>query len=70
MVFRVPRGAFAELLESDHLVAYKLLQHMAVLLAERQRSTTLRLSKLLNATEIVEVHEGIMGIVGETSVRE
>ena len=70
VVFRVPRGAFAELLESDHLVAYKLLQHMAVLLAERQRSTTLRLSKLLNATEIVEVHEGIMGIVGETSVRE
>jgi len=70
VVFRVPRDAFAELLESDHLVAYKLLQHMAVLLAERQRNTTFRLSELLNATEIVEVHEGIMSIVGETSVRE
>ena len=70
VVFRVPRDAFAELLESDHLVAYKLLQHMAVLLAERQRNTTLRLSELLNATEVAEVHEGIMGIVGESSVRE
>ena len=70
VVFRVPRDAFAELVESDHLVAYKLLQHMAVLLAERQRETTLRLSKLLNATEITEVHEGIRGIVGESAVKE
>ena len=70
VVFRVPRDAFAELVESDHLVAYKLLQHMAVLLAERQRETTLRLSKLLNATEITEVHEGIRDIVGESAVKE
>jgi len=70
VIFRVPRDAFAELIESDHLVAYKLLQHMAILLAERQRNTTLRLSELLSATEIVDVHEGIMGIVGESSVRE
>jgi hypothetical protein len=27
-------------------------------------------SELLNASEITEVHEGIMGIVGESSVRE
>jgi len=70
VVFRVPREAFAELLDNDHLVAYKLLHHMAILLAERQRTTTLRLSQLLNATEIMEVHEGIMSIVGESSVRE
>ena len=70
VVLRVPRDAFTELVESDHLVAYKLLQHMAILLAERQRNTTLRLSELLNATEIMEVHKGIMGIVGESSVRE
>ena len=70
VVFRVPRDAFAELVESDHLVAYKLLQHMAILLAERQRNTTFRLSQLLNTTEITEVHEGILGIVGESTVRE
>jgi hypothetical protein len=51
-------------------VAYKLLHQMAILLAERQRTTTLRLSELLNATEIMEVHRGIMGIVGESAVRE
>ena len=70
VVFRVPRDAFAGLVENDHLVAYKLLKHMAILLAARQRNTTKRLSELLNATDISEVHEGIMGIVGESSVRE
>lgn len=70
IVIRVSRAAFAELVESDHLVAYKLLQHMAILLAERQRNTTLRLSELLNSTEISEVHEGIKGIVGESTFRE
>jgi len=70
VVFRVPRDAFHELVERDHLVAYKLLHHMAILLAERQRTTTLRLSQLLNATEISQVHEGIRDIVGESSVRE
>ena len=70
VVFRVPRDAFHELVERDHLVAYKLLHHMAILLAERQRTTTLRLSQLQNATEISQVHEGIRDIVGESSLRE
>ena len=70
VVFRVPRDAFAELVASDHLVAYKLLHHMAILLAERQRTTTLRLSELLKASEITDVHEEIRTIVGESSVRE
>jgi CRP-like cAMP-binding protein len=70
VAFRIPREAFDELLENDHLVAYKLLHQMAILLAERQRTTTFRLSELLNATEIMEVHKGIMSIVGESSVRE
>jgi CRP/FNR family cyclic AMP-dependent transcriptional regulator len=70
VVFRVPRDAFVELIDSDHLVAYKLLHHMAILLAERQRTTTLRLSELLKASEITDVHQGIMNIVGESSVRE
>ena len=70
VVFRVPRGAFGELMDNDHLVAYKLIHQMAILLAERQRNTTLRLSELLSTTAITEVHEGIRGIVGESSVRE
>jgi len=70
VVLRVLRDAFGELLDDDHLVAYKLLHQMAILLAERQRTTTLRLSELLNATEIIEVHRGIMSIVGESSVKE
>ena len=70
VVFRVPRDAFGALIDDNHLVAYKLLHQMAILLAERQRTTTLRLSELLNATGIMEVHKGIMSIVGESSVRE
>ena len=70
VVFRVPRKAFIELIDDNHLVSYKLLHHMAILLAERQRNTTFRLSELLNASTIPEVHEGILGIVGESSVRE
>ena len=70
MAFRIPRDAFGDLLDDDHLVAYKLLYQMAILLAERQRTTTLRLSELLEASEISEVHEGIMSLVGESSIRE
>jgi CRP/FNR family cyclic AMP-dependent transcriptional regulator len=70
VVFRVPREAFDGLLNDDHLVAYKLLHAMAVLLAERQRTTTLRLSELLKADDIAEVHNGIRDLVGESSVRE
>ena len=69
-MFRAPRRAFAGLIDDGHLVAYKLLHQMAILLAQRQRATTLRLSELLNATEIAQVQEGIMTIVGESSVRE
>ena len=70
VVLRVNREAFGELIDNGHLVAYKLLHQMAILLAERQRSTTLRLSELLGATEITEVHNGIRSIVGEASIRE
>lgn len=70
VVLRVPRNTFAGLIDDNHLVAYKLLHHMAILLAERQRSTTLRLSELLAATEINAVHDGIRSIVGEAAVRE
>ena len=70
IVFRVQREAFAELIDDNHLVAYKLIHQMAILLAERQRTTTYRLSELLKAEGITDVHTGIMSIVGETSVRE
>jgi hypothetical protein len=43
---------------------------MAILLATRQRGTTARLSELLGATSLADVHEGIKGIVGASSVRE
>ncbi|MDX1696835.1 MAG: cyclic nucleotide-binding domain-containing protein [Thiohalobacterales bacterium] len=70
VVFRVPRDAFGELIDKGHLVAYKLLHEMAVLLATRQRSITTKLSALLDETEIAQVHTGIQDIVGESSVRE
>jgi len=70
VVLRIPRDAFGDLLDDDHLVAYKLLYQMAILLAERQRTTTLRLSELLQTSELTEVHEGIMALVGESSIRE
>lgn len=70
IVFHVPRAAFDGLLANNDLVAYKLVYHMATLLAQRQRSTTERLSKLLAENEVHEVHEGIKEIVGESSVRE
>jgi len=69
-VLRVKRGAFGKLIDDDHLVAYKLLYQMAVLLAGRQRTSTTRLSELLNATDVSEIQDGIMSIVGDSSVRE
>ena len=70
VVCRIPRDAFGELLAHDHLVAYKLLHEMAILLADRQRRTTMRLSELIESSEINEVHEGIKSLVGTSSVRE
>lgn len=70
VVFRIPRSAFEELIKKNDLVAYKLLYHMAILLAERQRTTTDTLSKLLHHEDVSDVHEGIRRIVGESSVRE
>lgn len=70
IVFRVQRETFAELINDNHLVAYKLIHQMAILLAERQRTTTYRLSELLKSEGIKDVHTGIMSIVGESSVRE
>lgn len=70
IVFRVTRDSFDALINDDHLVAYKLIRQMAILLAKRQRTTTYRLSELLKTEGITDVHTGIMDIVGESSVRE
>ena len=70
IVFRVSRDSFVELIHDDHLVAYKLMHQMAILLAERQRTSTYRLSELLKAEGISDVHSGIRTIIGESSVRE
>ena len=70
VIFRIPRDAFDELIRQGDVVAYKLLYHMAILLAQRQRSTTDTLSGLLHHSDVSQVHEGIRQIVGESSVRE
>jgi CRP-like cAMP-binding protein len=69
-VFRIAREVFEELIRQNDPVAYKLLYHMAILLAQRQRATTDTLSGLLHHTEVSDVHAGIRQIVGEASFRE
>jgi CRP-like cAMP-binding protein len=70
VVLRIPLVKFKELLDEDHLVAYKLINNMALMLADRQRSTTAALSRLLFANELSNVHEGIREIIGDSSTRE
>lgn len=70
VVLRMPQGELNDLLEKDHLVAYKLIKHMAILLASRQRSITEALSNLLLANELADVRKGIKEIVGDSAARE
>jgi len=70
VVLSVPQGELNNLLDKDHLIAYKLIKHMAILLASRQRSITEALSNLLLANDLADVHEGIKEIVGDSSARE
>ena len=70
MVLRVKRGVFGKLVEEEHLVAYKLLHEMAILLAERQHTSTSKLSELLDKSDVGDIQNGIRSIVGESSVRD
>ena len=70
VAFRIPRSTFDELLDNNELIAYKLLYHMAILLAHRQRTTTETLSTLLEDTSVTAIHAGLKVIVGEASVKE
>ncbi len=70
IALRIPLDKFRELTDKNHLVAYKLIRQMALMLASRQRASTEALSKLLRANELANVREGIREIVGDSSFRE
>jgi CRP-like cAMP-binding protein len=70
VALRIPQDKFNDLLEKDHLIAYKLIHNMAIMLASRQRANTETLTKLLLANELSDIHYGIREIVGDSSVRE
>ncbi len=69
-ILRVPRTAFDQLLEDGDVVAYKLLHKMAIVLAQRERHSTTRLMKMLDACETPMVHASIREMVGEAAIRE
>jgi CRP-like cAMP-binding protein len=70
VVLRVPLNKFNELIDNDQIIAYRLIKHMAVMLASRQRANTETLSKLLLANELGDVHAGIQEIVGDSTTSE
>lgn len=69
-LLRIPQDEFKDLVDNDHLIAYKLILHMALMLASRQRANTEALSRLLQANELSDIRDGISEIVGDSSVRE
>ena len=71
LVLRIPQDKFKELMDDEeHLVACKLIKHMALVLVSELRSNTETLSKLLQADSIESVQEGISEIVGDAAIRE
>jgi CRP/FNR family cyclic AMP-dependent transcriptional regulator len=70
LVMRIPQEKFKELMDEEHLVACKLIKHMALVLVSELRSNTEMLSELLKTNSIESVHEGISSIVGESAVRD
>ena len=69
-VFRFPRSDFNELLASNNIAAYKLVYHMAQVLAARQRQTTARLVETLRQRDDDELYEGLGPIVHDSSRSE
>lgn len=67
---RVGSEDFDKLVTEEHPVAYKLIHEMAILSSQRQRDTTIKLSQLLNSSDVDDVHAGIRHIVGESTVSE
>lgn len=70
VVLRISRKDFQALLDQDHIVAFKLLRNLAVTLAQRARSTTERLSELVQEAEAGGSPQGITRLVGESSLRD
>ncbi len=68
--FRFPRDAFLELLQQEHLVAYKLVKHMALMFAKTIRDYSETLSNLLQAEELSYVKDEIDTLIGKTSFRD
>jgi CRP-like cAMP-binding protein len=69
VVLRILIDEFNELIYNNNLAAYKLIKQMAITLADRQRSTTRTLSRLL-ANELRGMHEDIREQVGYASFEE
>ncbi len=70
VVLRIPQDKFNDLLARENPIAFKLIHNMALMLASRQRANTDSLSKLLQASEISTIQDGIREIVGDSSMRE
>jgi len=70
IALRISREAFEALLDQDHSVAFKLLRHLAVMLAQRARSTTERLSELVLEAEAGQVQREVTQIVDASLLRD
>jgi CRP-like cAMP-binding protein len=67
---RFPRDRFLELLQQEHLVAYKLIKHMALMFATMIRDYTETLCKLHRADDLSQVRSEIDALIGRTSFRD
>lgn len=70
IVLRISRKDFQDLLDQEHIVAFKLLRNLAITLAQRARSTTERLSELVLEAEKGQVQQGVTQIAGDTYLHD
>ena len=70
IVLRISRNDFQDLLDEEHIVAFKLLRNLAITLAQRARSTTERLSELVLEAEEGQVPPGVTQLVGDAYLRD
>ena len=70
VVLKISRSDFQTLLDQDHIVAYKLLRNLAINLAQRVRSTTERLSELVQEAESVQSKRRVTQLVGTSYLRD
>lgn len=70
IVLRISRKDFQDLLDQEHIVAFKLLRNLAITLAQRARSTTERLSELVLEAEKAQLPPGVTQLVGDAYLRD